>query len=203
MTLTFGSATHCKECGQKLPTAPERQPFTVAALNRIKLGATARDLGWPETFYLSVCRKHGLQPNRNTPKTQAQPEIASTPIIPDIPVPKQLDKPSSPAEGVVTFYPATRMVTRGDHRAMLSHRVATVFAHVIKGTPDNPANGRQIAELVGLVHSGAGVGGQILSIRNKLFPLDLQVIAQSGKYNSGYWLADLHTAAPVKVRVLR
>lgn len=185
----------CRTCGQKIPFVP----FTRGVLTRIKNGATANELGWDETFYISICRKHGLEIIKyNPPKTQAQPEIAATPsIAPDAPA-----EPLPPATGDVSFNASSREIVRGAHRKKLSVRASDVFVLLIKGNPKDPANGRRIAERLGM-HVTGGIGGAVISIRNKLLALNLTVLAQSGRVNSGYWIADLPTAEPVTVKVLR
>ncbi len=179
-----------------------RAPFTADVLKWIAKGATSRDLGWDEPFYLSICRKHGLEPNVYTPKSHTLSEIAAS-----LPAPKaKPTKPAAPllpAEGDVTFYASTREVLRGEHRTTLSSRVADVFALICKGTPQIPANGRRIAERLSLPSIDSGIGGKVTVIRNRLRPLNLNVIAQSGRVNSGYWIADIRSAELVKVRVLR
>lgn len=191
--------THCKHCGQKLRRPiVERVPFTIDVLTRIKNGVTAQELGWDEPFYISVCRKHGLAPNVYPPKTQAPPEIGATaPLVPAAP-----SAPLPPATGGVVFDTPTRLITRGAHSARLSPRLAEVFALVAKGTPTHPANGRGIAERLG-IHIRGGVGSQVMAIRAKLLPLNLQITSQVGRMNAGYWLADLSTHEPIKVRVTR
>ncbi len=191
-------ATHCKSCGQRLPRVALRVPFTVDVLTRIKNGATARELGWDEPFYLSVCRKHGLEPNVYTPKRQAPPEIAASPPISPEPV-----KPLAPATGPVTFNASTREIARGERRTTLSTRVCDVFVLICKGTPQLPANGRRIAERLSIKHVKSGIGSHVMVIRNRLRALNLSVISQSGRVNSGYWITDLASAIPIVVKVVR
>lgn len=179
-------------------------PYTKEALTRIKNGATATELGWSELFYARICREHGLERIIYRPQTHIAPEIAA----PFVPPPKKTkpakgDKSLPPATGPVIFYASTRTLSRGEHRAQLSPRVCDVFVLICKGTREQPANGRRIAERLSIKHVESGIGSHVMVIRNRLRLLDLSVISQSGRVNSGYWIADGSTATPIKVRVLR
>lgn len=194
--------THCASCGQKLPRPiTERVPFTVDVLTRIRNGAMAHELGWDGTFYLSVCRKHGLAPNVIPPKTQAPPEIAVTiPVVPAAPI--ETSEPPPPVTGDVFYNASTREIIRGEHRVKLSPGVADVFVLIIKGTAEHPANGRRIAERPGLDMRG-GVGGQVMTLRARLLPLNIRIVSQGGRVNAGYWIGDVATGDDIIVKVTR
>ncbi len=183
----------------------DRVPFTRDVLTRIKNGVTARELGWDDTFYISICRKHGLEPNVYTPKPYTLSEIAAT--VPIVSPPKKIksvksDKSLPPAGGDVVFCASTCEIVRGGHTIKLTPRVAQVFASIVKGTPTEPANGRRIAERLGFDIRG-GIGSQVLLMRAKLLRLNLSVRSQGGRINAGYWIADIPTAEFITVKVTR
>jgi len=203
MTLTIGpTSTHCKECGQRLPTAPERMPFTVAALARIKNGATARDLGWPETFYISVCRKHGLEPTRShPPKTQAAPEIAAV-VAPPAPAAPMPDPEPLPDNGECVFETSSRTLRRGALTLTLAPRQAELIVLIAKATTEHPAVGPYLAERMHIEVHG-GIGGHIVALRKKVAPLGIKIGAVAGRSSSGYFIADQTTGSPLAVKVVR
>jgi hypothetical protein len=70
-----------------------RHDYNPDALQRIRNGACARDLGWDEKFYGEVCRKHGIEPMAVS--------VALTEAIPTPPESKDykpsLARPSKPS----------------------------------------------------------------------------------------------------------
>ena len=54
-----------------------RVPFNRDALVLIRKGASAAELGWSESFYVRICREHGVQPHVATkPAASVQPSDA-------------------------------------------------------------------------------------------------------------------------------
>jgi hypothetical protein len=71
-----------------------RHDYNPDALQRIRDGACARDLGWDEKFYGEVCRKHGIEP---APTMSLEPPcpVPSLPEAKDYkPLPARSSKPS-------------------------------------------------------------------------------------------------------------
>lgn len=53
----------CPTCGSLLRTPARtsaRVPYSPAALAQIRAGASAAALGWDQSFYETICRRHGL-----------------------------------------------------------------------------------------------------------------------------------------------
>lgn len=64
-------------------------------LKRIRAGACAADLGWSETFYRDVCRKHGIEamPSPDISRTLSSLSIASPPTAKPYPAPLCAEPP--------------------------------------------------------------------------------------------------------------
>lgn len=188
--------TRCPNCDHRFIAAEVASAavYNTDALARIKNGATARELGWDENFYTSVCRKHGLEQIR-APKTQTTPEIETTaPLAPSNPEP--LD------DGEIIFETTTRLLRRGALTLTLAMRQSDLVVLITKSNHQHPATGRYLAERMHLdVHGG--IGGHIIALRKKLAPLGIKIGAQVGRGGGGYFFADQTTGEPLIIKVAR
>lgn len=177
-------------------------PYNPETLNHIRSGSTARALGWDEQFYLSVCRRHGIEP-RHTPTITVLPEIQPTPKLQPLPEPKPAPQaaPLRPADGPCIFDPRDRELRRGDHRVVLPRRQAEVFKLICKASPEHPANGRAMCIRLGMDHL-SGVGGHVMALRERIAPLNLKINVRIARTESGYWIADLRSNEPLTVALI-
>lgn len=170
--------------------------YNPETLNWIRNGATARDLGWDQNFYLSVCRKHGMKPIADASKTQATPEIAaSVPIAPASPVPVVSNQG-------VRFHTLTNALFRDADHVTLSPRQAEIFVLIVKATEAHPATGRSMGLRLNLDEHG-GIGGHIVALRKKTARLNIKIAAVAGRGSGGYFIVDQLTDEPLSVVITK
>lgn len=85
-------------------------PYTPATLRAIKQGASASQLGWTPARYLSLCRKHNLQPVADAAPVDLSailyPSIAAHQLAPALPKyaahyrPQRKPRPTSPMPSI-------------------------------------------------------------------------------------------------------
>jgi len=179
-------------------------PFTRDVLTRIKNGATAAELGWDDTFYVSICRKHGLEIIKYSPaKTQATPVIAA--VVKTEPAPAPTLKPlvtTQPPKGEASLNIITRVLSRGDATLTLPNRQAELLALLANATASNPMSGQFIAARMGLDAQG-GVGGHIVALRKKLIPLGIKINADVGRGSGGYSVVDRTSNVRLRIAIVK
>lgn len=134
-------------------------PYTRDTLARIRQGASARELGWDETFYASVCRKHGLR------IPQAEPPSESSPVV-------------------ISYNPRTRVLKRASASIVLPVRQGLLFETIARAGQDAPVTRAMIAMALGV---GIGsVGAYVTVLRDNLAKLHLDIAARGGRGTGGY-----------------
>jgi DNA-binding response OmpR family regulator len=170
-------------------------PYTKDAITRIRNGATARDLGWPDSFYARVCRDHGLAVVSHAPKTQAASTFSESDTAPEKPSPKQISL------GDCFYDPVTRILRRGETTTTFRESHGRVFAALIKSSPNETLlNGKDVADLTGLNPATGAVAVAIRELRDRLEAFDLKIESLRGRGNGGYWISDTSTDEFVKVQ---
>lgn len=60
---------------------PQAVPYTLKAIRLIRGGASAKDLGWADSMYDSVCRSHGIERARPRAEVVRRPDTRPEHII--------------------------------------------------------------------------------------------------------------------------
>jgi len=177
----------CPTCGQPMQGARERAPFNPHALTRIKNGATAAELGWDQSFYESVCRKHGL-PILKLPEPDKPDAPQTPPVAPDAMLsPYHYDA----ATGVLR--------TDGNNRVRLLPPLNTVFLPLARLGAGGRLSGKLLGVRAGL--SRQHVCRMVQRLRTELAIVGLGIHAGNGRGSQGYRLVDADNHNPVRVRV--
>jgi hypothetical protein len=188
-----------------------RHPFNRDAIARIRKGATARDLGWDETFYVRVCRQHALpmMPSvEPTPVMELQPVAATIeplaqalksppPLVPVVAV----AIPRTPtADGLVIVDVAARDVRRGAASIELTRKQIIVVATLARAAPHEYVAKQAIAPPLDIPASS--VGNYIYPVRAALRHLKVYLDSAKGRGCGGYRLLDAVTLEPLKCQVI-
>lgn len=171
-------------------------PYNPGTLNRIRKGSCARDLGWDDEFYRSVCRKHGIEPVTVMLSTVVAPPrtplSCSSAGVPK-PAPTSVKSPTGP----VTYDIINREVRRGAVIVNLSGTAQAIFEY-LRDVPDGHlAGGPAIAGSAGIGTSS--VATMVRALAKKLRPLGIGVEGVVASRRGGYYLIDLNRARRIKV----
>lgn len=172
--------------------------YNPAALDRIRKGACAADLGWDDSTYRSRCQRHGLvpvsSPSSATPATALFEQTVEQPPIADGFDPLT-DRPVH--RNPLTFDPDAGTLARNRTTVPLTPLQCTLLAAFARHRPPNPTPGAEIAVAAGwhrtLVRNYLG------PLRKVLRRLHVDIDAHMGP-GGGYVLVDNINGEPVGIR---
>lgn len=175
-----------------------RAAYDRDALDRIHAGASARDLGWDEPFYRTVCRNHGLVGVEASAMPSVKEAAPLQPEPPSTPQPRKcsaLARVSTSIKGAVYYDAINREIYRNGAVVNLRGRDVDVFEALASVPVDMMAKGHMLAGILGLKPSS--MASYVAHLRITLRPLALGVkgIVGGGRVagvenKAGYYLSD-------------
>jgi hypothetical protein len=146
-------------------------PYTPKAVQLIRNGASAADLGWSETMYHSVCASHGLEEVKGARKS-AKAAAISLPVVaaPNV----QVD---------VQFSASSREVIRAGICVALTRVQTKVFGVLFdrhSGGLEDFINASGVAELLGKDTSPQNIRDLAARLSANLTPLKMWIETKHG-----------------------
>lgn len=168
-------------------------PYNPSTLARIRAGATAPDLGWDQQFYLTVCRRHEIEPVAVARPTLVAPSSPAASIAAKTDEDEDL-LPLAFADDIPRFDPAARRIYRRNKFAALNGRQAKVLDLLVAA--NDCVSSTEMAQRHGI--DSNNIGAVINSLRTKLKRLRMWV---RGEMRRGYRLVD-DKNIPIKMLVV-
>lgn len=170
------------------PPPMKPAPYTPDTLKRIKAGATARDLGWDDAMYASICWRHQLRPSAPLPPPKPAPPLPPAELTHHEKL-EQRQNGASHLCGPVYFDRNTGHVERDGVKVELRRTLAMMFAALAAAPDGELVTGPTLCERAGVVTGSAGTNARYL--RLALAAINLGLYAKAGRVDSGYAIIDL------------
>lgn len=143
-------------------------PYTRNAVQLIRNGASARDLGWADSMYASVCRSHGLAQHQGPGKPVSRHVSSRVPAS---------------IEDIVRYRSAGHEVIREDVALALSRVQGIVFALLLdrwRGGTQDFISTSAILTTIGATTSEKAMKENIARLSIRLTPLRMWIESKMG-----------------------
>lgn len=167
-----------------------RAPYNRDTLALIRQGASASSLGWEQSFYTSICRRHGIEP-AVAAVTTAVPAAEPTPIQQEI----ARAAPPPVDDAVCRIMVELGEVSRGAATIELTGQQINVLCVLARAAPHEFVARTTIARKVEI--SSDGVANYIALLRAHLRRLGLLLDSRMGR-GGGWRIVDQRTHDPVR-----